>query len=64
MRALYAWRTLALDPPLMAKLKEVSGEDMMLHLCLTGWISTKREWHQDDYLNPRPAKRLPHRQGT
>lgn len=45
-------RTLALYPPLMAKLKEVIGEDMMLHLCLTGWISTKREWHQDDYLNP------------
>ncbi len=45
-------RSLALYPPLMAKLKEVVGEDMMLHLCLTGWISTKREWHQDDYLNP------------
>ncbi len=45
-------RDLALYPPLMAKMKEVIGEDMMLHLCLTGWISTKREWHQDDYLNP------------
>ena len=45
-------RQLALYPPLMAKLKEVIGEEMMLHLCLTGWMSTKREWHQDDYLNP------------
>jgi len=25
---------------------------MMMHLNLTGWISTEREWHQDDYLNP------------
>jgi hypothetical protein len=45
-------RNLALYPPLMAKLKEVIGEDMILHLCLTGWVSTQRGWHQDDYLNP------------
>ena len=45
-------RSLALYPPLMEKLKELIGEDMMLHLCLTGWASTQREWHQDDYLNP------------
>jgi ectoine hydroxylase-related dioxygenase (phytanoyl-CoA dioxygenase family) len=25
---------------------------MFLHLCLTGWVSTERGWHQDDYLNP------------
>ena len=25
---------------------------MLLHLALTGWISTQRDWHQDDYLNP------------
>jgi ectoine hydroxylase-related dioxygenase (phytanoyl-CoA dioxygenase family) len=24
----------------------------MLHLALTGWVSTERNWHQDDYLNP------------
>ncbi len=45
-------RDLALYPPLMAKLKEVIGEEMMLHLCLTGWVSSERGWHQDDYLNP------------
>lgn len=45
-------RDLALYPPLMAKMKEVIGEDMMLHLCLTGWMSSQRGWHQDDYLNP------------
>ncbi len=45
-------RELALYPPLMAKLKEVIGEDMLLHLCLTGWMSSQRGWHQDDYLNP------------
>jgi len=45
-------RDLALYPPLMAKLKEVIGEEMMLHLCLTGWLSSERGWHQDDYLNP------------
>lgn len=45
-------RDLALYPPLMAKMKEVIGEDMLLHLCLTGWVSSQRGWHQDDYLNP------------
>jgi len=45
-------RYLLLYPPLMAKLKEVIGEEMILHLCLTGWVSTQRGWHQDDYLNP------------
>ncbi len=45
-------RSLALYPPLMAQMKELVGEDMMLHLCLTGWVSTQRGWHQDDYLNP------------
>ena len=45
-------RDLALYPPLMAKMKEVIGEDMLLHLCLTGWMSSQRGWHQDDYLNP------------
>ncbi len=45
-------RDLALYPPLMAQLKELIGEDMMLHLCLTGWVSSQRGWHQDDYLNP------------
>jgi hypothetical protein len=45
-------RDLALYPPLMAVLASLIGRQMMLHLCLTGWVTTKRDWHQDDYLNP------------
>jgi hypothetical protein len=45
-------RTLALYPPLMTMLEHLVGEEMLLHLALTGWISTERDWHQDDYLNP------------
>ncbi len=43
---------LALYPPLMHVMRDIVGEDMMLHLALTGWVSTERQWHQDDYLNP------------
>lgn len=43
---------LALYPPVMAAMAEVLGETLMLHLSLTGWVSTERDWHQDDYLNP------------
>jgi hypothetical protein len=45
-------RNLALYPPLMEKMKSLIGEEMLLHLALTGWRSSEREWHQDDYLNP------------
>ncbi len=45
-------RDLALYPPLMWQMRELIGEPMLLHLCLTGWVSTERGWHQDDYLNP------------
>jgi phytanoyl-CoA dioxygenase PhyH len=45
-------RDLALFPPLMAQMQELIGEPMMLHLCLAGLVSTERNWHQDDYLNP------------
>lgn len=44
-------RDLALYPPLMRQMRELIGAPMVLHLCLTGWVSTEREWHQDDYLN-------------
>jgi hypothetical protein len=44
-------RALALYPPLMRTLAHLIGEEMVLHLCLTGWVSTERTWHQDDYLN-------------
>ena len=45
-------RALSLHPPLMAMMQHLLGEPMLLHLNLTGWISSEREWHQDDYLNP------------
>ncbi len=45
-------RALALFPPLMRMLAHLISEPMLLHLALTGWISTERDWHQDDYLNP------------
>jgi hypothetical protein len=45
-------RHVSLYPPLRAMLRELIGEEMMLHLNLTGWVSTERDWHQDDYLNP------------
>lgn len=45
-------RDICLYRPLMEKLEELIGEEMGLHLNLTGWISTERNFHQDDYLNP------------
>jgi hypothetical protein len=45
-------RALCLYPSLRRVLRELIGEEMMLHLNLTGWVSTERNWHQDDYLNP------------
>jgi hypothetical protein len=45
-------RDLCLYQPLMAKLEKLIGEPMAMHLNLTGWVSTERNWHQDDYLNP------------
>ena len=45
-------RDLSLYPPLMHLMQSLVGEKMLLHLNLTGWLSTERNWHQDDYLNP------------
>lgn len=45
-------RDLLLAPPLMRLLNALVGEPVGLHLVLTGWTSTERDWHQDDYLNP------------
>lgn len=33
-------------------LKSLIGDDMGVHLNLSGWKSTTRNWHQDGYLNP------------
>lgn len=45
-------KDLGLHPILMRIMKELIGEEMGMHLNLTGWVSTERNWHQDDYLNP------------
>ena len=45
-------RALCLYRPLMELLKKLIGEEMGMHLNLTGWVSTERNWHQDDYLSP------------
>lgn len=45
-------KDLGLHPILMRIMKELIGDDMGMHLNLTGWVSTERNWHQDDYLNP------------
>jgi len=31
---------------------DLIGEPAGLHLNLTGWVTTRRNWHQDTYLNP------------
>jgi hypothetical protein len=45
-------RALCLYPWLLDVLDALIGHKMGLHLNLTGWVSTERAWHQDDYLNP------------
>jgi hypothetical protein len=43
---------LCVHPPLMDVLEDLVGEPMAVHLNLTGWISTTRDWHCDCYLSP------------
>lgn len=38
--------------PLADALEETLGEPAGVHLNLSGWVSTERDWHQDGYLNP------------
>jgi ectoine hydroxylase-related dioxygenase (phytanoyl-CoA dioxygenase family) len=38
--------------PLAHQLDLLLGEPAGVHLNLTGWVSTERNWHQDSYLNP------------
>lgn len=38
--------------PLAEVLESLIGEPAAVHLNLTPWISTERDWHQDSYLNP------------
>lgn len=45
-------RDLVCYEPLQDMMDILIGEPMGVHLNLTGWVSTKRDWHQDGYLNP------------
>jgi len=45
-------RDILLYQPLCDAIQDLIGEPPGLHLCLTGWLSTERDWHQDTYLNP------------
>ncbi len=47
-----ALRALCTLPALAGELGALTGEEMGVHLNLTGWVSTQRNWHQDGYLNP------------
>jgi hypothetical protein len=38
--------------PLQDVMKLLIGDDVGVHLNLTGWKSSRRDWHQDGYLNP------------
>lgn len=38
--------------PMHELMAQIIGEPVGVHLNLTGWTSTTRDWHQDGYLNP------------
>jgi hypothetical protein len=38
--------------PLHQEMARLVGEPVGVHLNLTGWNTTTRDWHQDSYLNP------------
>lgn len=42
---------LDLVAPLAPHLEDLIGEPAGIHLNLTGWVTTGRDWHQDSYLN-------------
>lgn len=46
-----ALRDLCCYGPLQQVLAHLIGEPMGVHLNLTGWVSTERDWHADSYLN-------------
>lgn len=45
-------RDVGLHPALMKLMEKLIGEELGMMLNLTGWVSTDRNFHQDDYLNP------------
>lgn len=46
-----ALRRLCCDGPLAQLLEGLIGEPAAVNLNLTGWVSTQRDWHADQYLN-------------
>lgn len=50
-------KDICLFPELMKVLSTLTGKEMGLHLNLTGWVSTERDWHADNYLNPSEVGR-------
>lgn len=45
-------RDLGCSEAVYSAIREIMGaEPYGMHLNLTGWVSTERNWHQDDYLN-------------
>lgn len=47
-----ALKALVTEPVLAGLLEGLLGEPAGVHLNLTGWVTTERNWHQDSYLNP------------
>jgi len=47
-----ALRALCCHERLAGTLEALIGEPAGVHLNLTGWVTTGRDWHQDSYLNP------------
>lgn len=47
-----ALRRLVCDGALAIVIERLLGEVAGVHLNLTGWVTTERDWHQDTYLNP------------
>lgn len=41
--------------PIHDAVEQLLGEPPVVHLLLTGWVSTRRSYHQDRYLNPQPT---------
>lgn len=46
-----ALRDIVTYGPLAKALEDTIGEPAGVHLNLTGWVTTERNWHQDTYLN-------------
>jgi len=45
-------RSIALCSQMDGALEHIMGQKMALNLALTGFVSTQRNWHSDNYLNP------------